>query len=536
MSTKINSRSPFYITATEPTVSEGAFSCTTAELANFSVESNGTIINPTILKGTIIAQDHIEFSPLGASDSATPRTVNYTIQIPDNFTNTTDGTIVCPQTFTQLPPTTCVSGNNNMAVFAGTISPLTNVSTGSTVSLGSFFSNGTSATITSYEVLNYQGVAIDAVLTGTVPNQTLTFSTSSTCVSGTFKVRARNSVDACITDSNDFTVASACTKSLHCTTQDATTDAIALTGGAVSSTGVVSIPVYSVGDLTRVNIKTIAGVSNTTDITSDVSAGNAVSALNNTTGSSRTIELTFRFKVPSGYSNAGAFLDCDDTFTQPATTTPELVCTDDIISYHGFRISTNGGIEKGRVDVNGVTAALLRTTTDQSDGLGGFKSSFDTVTTAQPRTIKISFIVPSGFSNTGQILNASNGGCDVSGFTQPPISNPCDITHPNFLLSVDSFSAKNGFCDRAFPYVINNSVTINSSDTSESSIVQGNIVCHGGSPLNGGNEYFAVSATGGRAGKSTGTFIVIRIDENGVITDIDRKVNCDSDVGNDNIL
>ena len=532
MSTKINSRSPFYITATEPTAVEGAFSCTTAGLANFSVESDGTIINPTILKGTIIAQDHIEFPSLGTTDSATPRTVNYTIQIPDNFTNTTDGTLICPQTFTQLPPTTCVaSTNNNMAVFAGTISNLTNVSTGSTVSLGSFFSNGTSATITSYEVLNYQGVAIDAVLTGTVPNQTLTFSTSSSCVSGTFKVRARNSVDACITDSNDFTVASACTKSLHCTTQDATTDSVALTGGAVSSTGVVSIPVYSVGNLTRVNIKTIAGVSNTTDITSDVSVGNAVSALNNTTGSSRTIVLTFRFEVPSGYTNSGAFLDCDDTFTQPATTTPELVCTDDIISYHGFRITTNGGIEKGRVDVNGVTAALLRTTTDQSDGLGGFKSSFDTVTTAQPRNIKVTFLVPSGFSNTGDALT-----CDVSGSTQPPISNPCDITHPNFLLSVDSFNAKNGFCDRAQPYVINNSVTINSSDTSESSIVEGNIVCHNGSTLKGFNQYFAVSATGGRAGKRTGTFIVIRIDENGVITDIDRKVNCDSDVGKDNIL
>ena len=541
MSTKINSRSPFYITATEPTVAEGAFSCSTAGLTNFSVESNGTIINPNILKGTIIAQDQTEFDELGVSDSATPRTVNYTIRIPDNFTNTTDGTISCPQTFTQLPPTTCVAAsNNNMAVFTtGTpIGNLTNVSTGSTVSLGSFFSNGSSATITSYEVLNYQGVAIDAVLTGTVPNQTLTFSTTSTCVSGTFKVRARNSVDACITDSNEFTVASACSKSLHCTTQNSTTDAVALTGGAVSSTGVVSIPNYThTGDLTRVNIKTIAGVSNTTDITSDVKAGNPVSALNNTTGSDRTIVLTFRFEVPTGYSNAGAFLDCDDTFTQPATTTPELVCTDDFISYHNFSITTTGDILAGTVDVNGVTATYRRSSTNISDGASGFLDVFPEVTTPTARTIKVTFVV-SGFSNATQERT-----CDVTGFTQPPTTNPCSATNPNFFISEDSFTAKNGFCDRTKPYSVNNSVTINSSGSTLDDIAEGNIICRGSASLGfdevrGGNKYFAVTVnpTTNGAGNINASFMVIKIDQDGVITELDKAVNCDSDAGNDNII
>ena len=539
MSTKINSRSPFYITATEPTVAEGAFSCSTAGLSNFSVESNGTIINPNILKGTIIAQDQIEFSALASDGTNTPRTVNYTIRIPDNFTNTTDGTISCPQTFTQLVPTTCVSGNNNMAVFAGTISPLTNVSTGSTVSLGSFFSNGTSATITSYEVLNYQGVAIDAVLTGTVPNQTLTFSTTSTCVSGTFKVRARNSVDACITDSHDFTVASACTKSLHCTTQDATTDAVALSGGAVSSTGVVSIPNYThTGDLTRVNIKTIAGVSNTTDITSDVKAGNPVSALNNTTGSNREIVLTFRFEVPTGYSNAGAFLDCDDTFEQKATATPELVCTDDFISYHNFSITTTGDILAGTVDVNGVTATYRRSSTNISDGASGFLDVFPKVTSPTARTIKVTFVVPSGFSNATQEKT-----CDVTGFTQPPTTNPCSATNPNFFISEDSFTAKNGFCDRTKPYSVNDSVTINSSGSTLDDIAAGNIVCRGSASsgfdrVRGGNKYFAVTvnATGSGAGNINASFVVIKINQDGVITELDRAVNCGSDAGNDNII
>ena len=37
MSTKINARSPFFIEATEPTVTLGIFDCTTANLLNFAV-------------------------------------------------------------------------------------------------------------------------------------------------------------------------------------------------------------------------------------------------------------------------------------------------------------------------------------------------------------------------------------------------------------------------------------------------------------------------------------------------------------------
>jgi len=524
MSTKINSRSPFYITATEPTVSEGAFSCTTAGLANFSVESDGTIIEPTILKGIIIDRDVTSFAALSASDSSVSRTVNYTIQIPDGFSNTTDGTLSCPQTFTQLPPTTCVqSSNNNMAVFTGTISDITNVTTGSTVSLGSFFSNGTSATITSYEIVRYGDSAITATLSGTVPNQTLTFSTTSTGVSADFIVRARNSVDACITSSNKFTVSGASAGAADCNT-------ISLSGGSIASTGLISVPSYNVGNLTRINIKSIAGVSNTTEVTT---SSQQTSNLANSTGSSRTIVLTFRFSIPQGYSNAGGNLDCDATFTQPATSTPALVCTDNFLSYSGFRITTTGDIIAGEVDVNGTNASVLQVSTDQSDGLGGFKSSFDTVTSATARTIKVTFLVPSGFSNTGAALT-----CDVSGLTQPPSSNPCDITNPEFFISDSSFSSKTGFCDNNRKYTVNNSVIINSSGTLVSNIVGGNIVCDRGTPMNGGNEYFAISVnpSASGAGNIGSSFKVIRIDEFGVVTESPVEVNCGSDTGFDNIL
>ena len=56
MSTKINARSPFFIEATEPTVTLGIFDCTTANLLNFAVKYQQETYNRTysILNGTII--------------------------------------------------------------------------------------------------------------------------------------------------------------------------------------------------------------------------------------------------------------------------------------------------------------------------------------------------------------------------------------------------------------------------------------------------------------------------------------------------
>ena len=90
---------------------------------------------------------------------------------------------------------------------------------------------------------------------------------------------------------------------------------------------------------------------------------------------------------------------------------------------------------------------------------------------------------------------------------------------------------------------MNNSVTINSSGSTLDDITGGNIVCRGTASIgfdtvNGGNKYFAVTenSSGSGAGNISASFMVIRIDENGVITELDRAVNCGSDAGNDNII
>ena len=54
MSTKINVRSPFYLEFTEPVQTLGTFTCATANLQNFAVQSDGAVIEPTIAYGLII--------------------------------------------------------------------------------------------------------------------------------------------------------------------------------------------------------------------------------------------------------------------------------------------------------------------------------------------------------------------------------------------------------------------------------------------------------------------------------------------------
>ena len=121
MSTIINARSPFYLTATAPTVSLGTFTCTTAGLSGFAVASDGTVTEPNILRGTIIDRSDTSFAAKNVGDLSQDRTVTYTIRVPDGYTNFSDS-LACPLTATQTAPAAgssgCVPSNNNkMATF-----------------------------------------------------------------------------------------------------------------------------------------------------------------------------------------------------------------------------------------------------------------------------------------------------------------------------------------------------------------------------------------------------------------------------------
>lgn len=510
MSTKINARSPFYIEATAPTPVLGAFTCTTANLTNFSVASDGTITEPNILKGTIIDRDATSFPALSIGDSSVSRTVNYTIRIPDGYSNTADATISCPQTFTQVAPAaSCDSSTNtNMATFTGTIADITNLNeTAQTVSLGSFFTQQGGATFKKYVVNRVGSPAIEfSPTTLTSVSETLSFTTASTGVSATFTVTAHNNADSCTTSSNAFTVTAAATGSLVC-------GDLNITGGSITQAGVITRPSYeSIASIYKVYV----GATDYT--TTDYPA--------NTNATARTVTLKLYFRVPSGYDNAtpsgstdlNDYLLCTKDVQQEGTTPSALACGDEIIAYSGFRISKQGTIvlDDAQVTVNGVVTTIVSATTDTG------AAKFDEVANPTARTIKVTFDIPSGYLNSGTLT------CDVSE-EQPASDNPCLVLGSEYYISNQYFSTRFGFCDNSGVYSITHAVN--------GTVAVGEAVCDGGVPFNGGNNYYAQNEnpSSSGAGNIGTTFKVIRIDNEGLISEI-HTVQCESDADFDEAL
>lgn len=512
MSTKINARSPFYIKATAPTPILGAFTCTTANLTNFSVAPDGTITEPNILKGTIIDRDATSFPALNIGDSSVLRTVNYTILIPDGYSNSADKTKICPQSFTQVAPAaSCDSSTNtNMATFSGTIGDITNLDeTAQTVSLGSFFTQQGGATFKKYVVNRVGSPAIEfSPTTLTSVSETLSFTTASTGVSATFTVTAHNNDDSCTTSSNAFTVSAAATGSLVC-------GDLNITGGSITQAGVITRPSYeAIASIYKVYV----GATDYT--TTDYPA--------NTNTTARTVTLKLYFRVPSGYDNAtpasstdlNDYLLCTKDVQQAGTQLSALACGDDIIAYSGFRISQQGTIvlDDAQVTVNGVVATGVSATTDTG------AAKFNEVANATARTIDVTFDIPSGYSNSGTLTCE-----DAVSLTQPASDNPCIVLGNEYYISNQAFSSRFGFCDNNGVYSITHAVN--------GTVAVGEAVCDNGVPFNGGNNYYAQNEnpSSSGAGNIGTTFKVIRIDNEGLISEI-HTVQCESDAPFDNAL
>jgi len=491
MSTKINARSPFFIEATEPTVSLGIFDCTTANLLNFAVSSSGDVTEPSILKGTIIDRTETSFAA-NTSGSAISRSVTYTIQIPTDFSNTSDGTLTCIQTVDQptRTPAEDPPQNPNCPTFAGTIPTITNL-TSTTVNLATYFTAGSGATISGYSVQNYGAAAISTSVSG----NTLTISTGSNCAATTLRVTAFNSADSCTAVSNTFSVSAACTEALDC-------NDVNLTGGAISATGVISNPSYSIAHLDHI----------------EDSGGNTVTSVPSNGGASAIdVSLTFVFTVPAGYTNAGAELECTPAaFSQPTTAAPlvNLECSD--VTFSGFTITSQGNLISGNVSYLGT---LTSTPTNVTTEDGSFK--YDVVASSTTRTISVTFRV----LNTGWLNYNSSITCTLS-LTQPPSQNACDFATGDFAISDQSFNAANSFCDNNAVWSILKQVNGTPST--------GNTVCYLGSPFNGGGNWFAYNSAQVQngAGNIGASFSIMRIDSSGTIL-ATSTTNCQGDDGGD---
>ena len=482
MSTKTNVRSPFFLNLTAPVQTLGTFTCTTAGLTNFSVASSGLVTNPQLLVGTIVGQTATEFA-LNTSGSTISRSVTYTISIPTGYSNINDATIDCPQTF--LQPTQASnenpSVNNNCPTFAGTI-PNSTGSASTTVALASYFTSGSSANISSYEIIKSpSNAAVDAVLTGTAPSQTLTISSSIDCASASFIVKAKQSSDACTAISNNFTFASPNCGAYDCTDAN-------VTGGNIEQDGTVNKGIIAIGTLNAVRY-------DGSDITSSLNAGA------NNTGSAVNKTITYRINIPSGYSNSGT-LDCNVVYSQPATAVlPTFDCAEAQITTPF--ISEQGSIQNPTNKV-GVGTYVSHT-----------PAGFAEVSTNTVRTITFTIAPPSsGYSNSG----GSNITCNVN-VTQPATFTNCFGT--TFFISKESFIRPEDSCQAGMVWstTVGVSSDINNFNTIISSI--GNTVCFRLSPFRGGEKYYAVnSVTANSIAGTNSNYYLIKINDYGVVQEV----------------
>lgn len=477
MSTKINVRSPYFLEFTEPTPTFGTFDCNTADLQNFAVSSAGVITVPTPRYGTIIDQTATNFAQ-NTSGSAISRTVTYTIRIPEGYSNYADGTIDCDATVDQ--PTQSAqedpNTNNNCPTFSGTIPNATNT-TSTTVNLSTYFTAGSGASISSYQVIKTG----DSGITYSVSSNTLTIESSINCLSASFTVIARNASDACTAASNSFSFSTPCTEDFDC-------NDVNLTGGRIEQDGTVHKSSFVLGD----GVKEL--LYNGSVITAPYNVGA------NTSGSSVQKTITYRMYIPQGYNNysVGATIDCDKTYTQPSTVQlPEFNCAEANL--------TNAFIsKKGNIAAPTVERGTLVSWTPQS---------FDPVTTYTQRNVTFTITPPAtGYTNSG----GSNITC-VLNLTQPPTIDTCGST--NLYVTTHSSTSIDGFCGTAFTTDV--PVTSSVSAFADIRSTLGQQICYRGSLFRGGNKYYGYSSSStGQVGDIGATFYLLQIDDFGIVQDI----------------
>jgi len=486
MSTKINVRSPYFLQFTEPTQTLGVFTCDTALLQNFSVDSTGIINNPNIRNGAILDQSAYTFSP-NTGTSVIPRSVTYTIAIPVNYTNSNDSTIDCVQTFDQpvRPPAQDPAQNPLCPTYTGvTVPDISGVAPSSvqTFNASQFFVAGTDG-IGSIDVDRISGSgSVIASTSGTHPNIICTIQSSTSCVTAEFFLIARGNSTTCKGGSDSFTFTTSGCDDFDCDDANITAGT-----GRIEQDGTVHKSTWGLGGL-GLN-KLLYGA---TDITTSLNVGA------NNTGSVIPIVLTYRFNIPLGYTNSGTF-DCDVTYSQPATTTlPEFTCGDAQIT--GTYISDSGNIA-----APSLTLGTLVSWSPQS---------FLQVSTDTPRTITLTITPPpANFSNSG----GANITCPVD-ITQPAKQADCG-TITVFLSQ--GYSSVQDICyeQQAGRYwQTSNQVSTNASSAAAARYEYGSRMCYGTTPVFGLNRWYVITTTQ-TTGDALYNFYAIQIDENGIVQD-----------------
>lgn len=399
MSTKINTRSPFYLDITEPTPPLVEFTCSVANASGLSIDQAGIITMPSLAYGDIDSYTSSDSGFSGGKyatvSTDTLRTIVFTILIPDGFSNTDDRYINCTLTATQ-PELVCSGG----VTATGSIPNQTINANGNSVNidLSSYFTQGV-LPISEYKITNPYPNFIQSSVSGS----TLTLTTLDIGGTETINIEATDGDELTCDATQNITITVNNLPAFDCTTAN-------LTGGSIAQDGTITDP------LTRGTIEAKSLTSGGAHITS-------VPA--NTGSTAQNVTLFFDITVPTGYSNEGVEIICSKTFVQQAPVTlPTFDC--DTAALSGQAIYTSGSVLKGNITVGTIESFT--------------PISFDEVTSITPRDITFKVRVPlTGYSNNNALIDC------VKTISQPAISlPPCgtnrwsyDILYSNYTTAAD---------------------------------------------------------------------------------------------------
>lgn len=428
-------------------------SCTGLILTGFSVSDQGVITLPTTNIGTIASTSPASFTSVTEDTS---RTLSVTITVPSGYSNATE-TIVCTTTAIQEAPVlpTLEASDISLSGFAvsapGVITlPTTDIGTISSTSPASFAvvdvdtlrtltvnitvpsgytnSGGTIVkTTTATQPLTATLSCSDITFTGfavsydgviTLPSIDIgTISSTSPSSFGDPDVDTLRTLNVSVTVPagyyNSGSTLSCTTTATQPGSQPALAcDDITFTGLAVNFKGAITTP--------SVDIGTVASISPTSF------SGHV------TTDTLRTI--TINVTVPSGYSNSGANLACDQTVTQTAVR-EFWVKADSLNPTKGYPIDTSSNTCTGAIgEVSSGTAVIKLI----HDGSSSIPSNTDRFYAGEDLGGGIyNPVRSSGFTTYGSYLTST------SGYVSCHLTDPAtytQLTSPDFYM----YSASSG--------------------------------------------------------------------------------------------
>ena len=373
MSTKINARSPFFISYTEPVKPLVELTCALIDSKDFAVGVQGEITLPNISYGSFISitSTSSDFANGKWAVVATPTTRSMTVRVlvPSGFSNSgayVDCTVTADQVVadcinritlgTPIPDKTlAVFGNSTTITLSDHFS----------ISAGTLAYNFGQNSFSEFDLSLQAGVVTITTKTtaGVFPIVIVAYSSTdtTTCeVVDTFNVTVNNA--------GAFT----------CTIAN-------LLGGNISSAGVLTLP-NSLGTITK---------------TMETSGGSAVTSVAANSGSgSITKTLFYEITAPTGYSNAGASIECSIDYTQTSNIViPTLTCG--IIDFDDQAILLSGSVIPGTLEDH---TSFASGTLDLTD-FNYSPKKFTTVENNIDRDITYEITVPSGYTNSGSTLS-----------------------------------------------------------------------------------------------------------------------------------